>query len=409
MTIEKINCKILYNLDTGQCAPQKEIDEILDSFRVTSFMSDSYINIDDVYLPNQPNARVESYEMTNYKGCNKLYIFLQQSSTNSDTGFIFTLNTKSSYIKIKSLIPDDSLNTLDLLGYNIIYEIIISADHTNTLTYIRYPKIQESIAGVGGIISIFRLTVLFLYRYLNYHKSLFKLFMKTYIKDEEIHRYFQAEGNLKPREIPEKTEDLRKTIQFKKYQTRIDLHNQKDLDTKNLENKQRKEIDLLPLSTYTLESNENKERKEIELLPLFKENFCCKKAIKENIYKLLTSKISKEMDICHYLCLIEDVNLMKNLIFDENEINIFNCFHDIRKILNAINRSDENISKELIKQNHLRGNKLDNSLSKYYIDSFCTDKEIEKRKLRKLDVSLFSKIKSKFNSIRQERAKRYES
>ena len=62
------------------------------------------------------------------------------------------------------------------------------------------------------------------------------------------------------------------------------------------------------------------------------------------------------MDICHYLCLIEDVNLMKNLIFDENEINIFNCFHDIRKILNAINPSDENISKELIKQNHLRGN-----------------------------------------------------
>ena len=40
----------------------------------------------------------------------------------------------NTFIKIASFIPDASLSTIETLQFNSLYEISISADHSNTIT-----------------------------------------------------------------------------------------------------------------------------------------------------------------------------------------------------------------------------------------------------------------------------------
>ena len=110
------------------------------------------------------------------------------------------------------------------------------------------------------------------------------------------------------------------------------------------------------------------------------------------------SKIKKEMEISSYLRLIEDVNIMKNLIFNEKEISIFNSYHDLNQILNATDLklnelSDKKVSRRIPSNYDLKQNKFEDLSTKYYKNSFCVNTE----RLRKLNTFLFNRIKSKFD------------
>ena len=136
----------IYNLDHNQCAPREEIDIILGNLLMNSFFSDSYRDSDDYVKPNKEIIRTDSMLFSNPDYCGILYIGHKNSVTIRDKGWLFRENSYFSNPQIVSYIPDAVPSTKKSLGINILFNVVLYADHTNTITYIKYTKIKNVLA-----------------------------------------------------------------------------------------------------------------------------------------------------------------------------------------------------------------------------------------------------------------------
>jgi hypothetical protein len=85
------------------------------------------------------------------------------------------------YPKIASYVPDE-IPEED----NLMYNVEIDVDHFEALTFINYMKIQDSMAAVGGFISIMKLLLLLLSNFINKYKFSFMIFKETYFGTEKV-------------------------------------------------------------------------------------------------------------------------------------------------------------------------------------------------------------------------------
>jgi hypothetical protein len=109
----------------------------------------------------------------------------KHSAVSMDDGIIFQTPKIVENIKISNYVPDQVPNTKGNLGYSVIYNVEIDADHFKTITYVRFQKIQEALATMGGIISIMKLffsMILFgVYKF----SFPFVLFREVYLQGQE--------------------------------------------------------------------------------------------------------------------------------------------------------------------------------------------------------------------------------
>ena len=157
----------------------------LKSFMVNSYFFNSYIATDDIFNPNKANIKKESLVVSNQHACDKLFITYKYSTVSMDYGFIFEIPVKTDNIKISNYVPDQVSHTRDLLGYNIIYDVEVDADHFRTTTYVRFMKIQEALASMGGIISILKLVLGLILESINKFSFSFLLFREVYLNGEK--------------------------------------------------------------------------------------------------------------------------------------------------------------------------------------------------------------------------------
>jgi len=149
---------ILFNFkDSNRCASKSEVDNKLKTFRINSYFFNSYIVPDDINNPNNAYIKKESLLARNNYAYDKLFITYKHSLVSMDYGLIFQYPILSNNIKISNYVPDQALPTQKILGYNIIYNVEIDTDHFRTVTYVKYMKIQEALANLGGIMSVVKI------------------------------------------------------------------------------------------------------------------------------------------------------------------------------------------------------------------------------------------------------------
>jgi len=102
-----------------------------------------------------------------------------------DEGFLFQNKREIENIKISNYVPDKVPNTIDSLGYSVIYNVEIDADHFRSVTYVRFQKIQEALATMGGIISIMKLFITLILMGINRFSFPFVLFREVYLQGKE--------------------------------------------------------------------------------------------------------------------------------------------------------------------------------------------------------------------------------
>jgi len=114
-----------------------------------------------------------------------------------DYGFIFQDPILSENIKISNYVPGQAFPTEQNLGYNVIYNVEIDADHYKSVTFVKFMKIQEALANLGGIISVIKVFfTLLLSRIYSFSLS-FLLFRDVYLHGNQKitldkNRYLQA-------------------------------------------------------------------------------------------------------------------------------------------------------------------------------------------------------------------------
>lgn len=152
---------------------------------INSYFFNSYIVTDDVVDSNRANIKKESLIVSNSHAFDKLFITYKNSSVSMDTGFIFESPIVTQNLKISNYVPDQVPHTRDFLGYNIIYDVEIDADHFKTITYVKFMKIQEALASMGGIISILKLVFGLILLGINKFTFSFLLFSEVYLHGEK--------------------------------------------------------------------------------------------------------------------------------------------------------------------------------------------------------------------------------
>jgi hypothetical protein len=148
---------------------------------INSFVSNSFVDTTDNLLPNKADILSDSLPVSNADGCNKLFIAFKESITSLDRGFIFQDIIRDKKLIISIYIPDGVLETTPRIGANVIYWVEVYADHTSSTTFIKYMKIQDVLANLGGVISLFRGVFSLIFLFINHYDVSFTLFEETYL------------------------------------------------------------------------------------------------------------------------------------------------------------------------------------------------------------------------------------
>jgi hypothetical protein len=284
----------------------------LQSFLVNSFFYDSYIDSNDYLKPNKQNIRSDSITLTNKGYCATLYVGHKLSSTDRDKGWLFQDRDVTSAVKIVSYIPDAVPNTKAELGFNLLYDIILYADHTNTITYLKYSKIQDVLANLGGVIQICNVGWTMLFTVINYFNISFDLYSFTYLDNNKFLVTTYNAGL-----------DSNLTTMARR-------------DSLNLTSKKRLSLDESE-NRSDLSKNSNRE--------LVLKTGCCRYIIagicgKRSNYermKIIHTKVKKELEISSYLRLKEDMCMLKSILFKKDEWKIFHPKLDFRDVYRLVN------------------------------------------------------------------------
>ena len=85
------------------------------------------------------------------------------------------------YPRISNYVPDEIP-----LEDELMYNVEIDADHFESLTFINYMKVQDSLAAIGGFISILKLIIMLFINFINRYKFSFMIFKEAYFGTEKV-------------------------------------------------------------------------------------------------------------------------------------------------------------------------------------------------------------------------------
>lgn len=294
---------------------------------VNSYFADSYIDSNDYLSPNKENIRSDSMLFNNPDYSSVLYISHKTSTASRDKGWLSEDRSDVSNIKIVSYIPDAVPSTKSSLGYNILFQIVLYADHTNTITYIKYAKIQDVLANLGGVITFFRFLWIIVFSITNYFDISFDLYCYTYLNDKTYTIKSSVEQNLSRNNTKR---DMTITIRSNK-----------------------------PIDPQTNDQSPSSIKSQKILLKTgFCKYFCSR--ISGNLkdhrkYEIIHDKIRKELEVSSYLRMKEDMTLMKIIFFGKEERQIFNQlidFRDVTRIFKDNVGSQEELYEEYLRSSY---------------------------------------------------------
>lgn len=145
---------------------------------------------------------MDSIYVSNNHSCYKLFITYKNIAVSVDQGAIFQYPNLMFDMKISNYVPDEVPNTKAYLGYNVIYNVEVDADHFRTVTYIKFMKIQEALASMGGIFSLFRLGITLILAFINKINFGFNIFREVYLNSHSEVSIEPTEENINNPFIP---------------------------------------------------------------------------------------------------------------------------------------------------------------------------------------------------------------
>ena len=283
---------------------------------VNSYFADSYIDTDNYLEPNQQNIRKDSLLIQDPDYLAVLYIGHINSGVNRDKGWLFADKSEVSNIKIVSYIPDAVPSTINALGINTLFQVVLYAEHTDTITYIKYSKIQDVLANLGGVINFCKLSWIILFTITNYFDISFDLYCYTYLHNKSC----------KVITNKDRVFSTLNTI------TTPNATNRSPLKTNTT---------LVRAPTGSIKSNRSEKM-------TFKTGCCryiCARItgnMKDyNKMNIMHMKIKKELEVSSFLRMKEDMYLLKNILFNAEEAKVFNKILDFRDVMGIYKEGNE--------------------------------------------------------------------
>ncbi len=313
-------------------------------------MYDSFIDTDDSEKSNKADIKRDSISINLNKGnCEKLFIGYTYSSTRTDKGFLFEDLATDLKLKIHEYIPDGTMPTLTLgLNMNILYWVEIYAKQTNTTTYIKFSKMQDVLANLGGVINFFKLFFLLIFKLINHYNLPFVIFSEAQIHNEVI-------WIDKKKLVKENVSAFGKLTELK-------------LNANNKETKA---------------NGMNKDSTKLEMG--FSRYLCAKCKQTQPHYKfmrIILDKVDKELEIKNYLRTREDLYLMKTILFTTEEYAMFNTRHNFGEICKAMEDGSDEYE----------------GFHGYLKRSYTKETSAKPQKIRKYD-SVIRNLKSKYSCV----------
>jgi hypothetical protein len=285
-------------------------------------MYDSFLDTDDALDPNKADVKTDSINLMAKNGnCEKLFIGYRYSTTRVDKGFLFEDTVVDIKMKIVDYIPDGTVPTQMLgLDYNIIYWVEIFAKHTNTITFIKFSKIQDVLANLGGVINIFKIGFGIIFTIINYYDLPFTVFSEAEIYNKSI---YIEKTNINDRLFNYKkdSELVIRPISFVNQSLKIPQHSIAQSSAPDI--------------SQTETKHENMTRLEVGFHKYCWAN-CTNKVQLRKYMKIILDKVGKELEIKNYFRTKEDICLLKSVLFAPEEYEIFNNRHDFRDICRAL-------------------------------------------------------------------------
>jgi hypothetical protein len=293
----------------------------MNNLLINSFFADSFIDSDDYQNPNRENIRTDSMLFQNPEYTATLYIGHINSVVSRDKGWLLEDKTEVGNIKIVTYIPDAVPSTIDSLGINLLFNIILYAEHTDTVTYIKYSKIQDVLANLGGVINFCKLTWVVLFNITNYFDMSFELYCYSYLNSKN----FTIKSN------PDQSNLLTNN--------NMNNTNRSNLKTQNTINT------IKPSNTQTFNQPVINRGDKFTLKTGFCKYMCSRitgNMRDFNKMNIIHCKIRKELEVSGYLRLKEDIYLLKSILFNPEETLIFNQITDFRDVQRIFKENNEN-------------------------------------------------------------------
>jgi hypothetical protein len=278
-----------------------------------------------------------------------------------DRGWLMSEIDEVSNIKIIDYIPDAVTSTIERYGINVLFEVILYAVHTDTVTYIKYSKIQDVLANLGGVINFCKLSWVILFELTNYFDMSFDLYCYTYLNNKNF-------------TIKTEKENL---------QTNQTLQN-------NISNRSNiKTINTTNAIKQTITSKNNSIILFREYKFNLKTGFCkyiCSRLTGNykdfNKMDIMHNKIKKEMEVWAYLRMKEDIYLLKSIMFNPDETIMFNQIVDFRDVQRIFKDSSES-----------------NDVYTDYLKASYYTRKFDKNRNYSALLDLIRKLRNRFQSI----------
>ena len=349
----------------NNCLNQEEIDKYLQSGYVDIFMTDKMIVPKDFKNPTKIYGK-NIFDSINGKEYMDYWIYLKRLEVQTDEGIVFDQIVKKSVLSYEKT-SKMKYSLLDETFLQVILRISINKDIYDRT----YMKLQEALANVGGMVKIIftigeilnYLTKIILYR--NYILQFFNMDYFKAITNNKKNIKHNKSVTIPPLIITNKnllnlnTEnniELRDYIQINNSNINLQFHNnssfiknqslQELLSIKNKneskkilnsnisknENKNKNNHTMF-YTDYNFKVNKNylynkvirrKIRKYHSILDILLKKGCCKQII-SSIKRF--RKISFLFEISRYIKNINEINLLKNLIFDERQKNLLSYIY----------------------------------------------------------------------------------
>ena len=312
---------------------------------VNSYTKTSYIDSGNYTAPNKADILADSLLVNINDMCNKLFISYKSSKTKLDKGLLFEDFVEDTKMMISLYVPDGVLNTIPLYGADIVYWVEIFGDHTSTTIIIKFSKMQDVLANLGGIINMVTLSFTVIFSAINHYNFPFQIFTETYLNHSHL--------SIPDRRLAQEPSAFKVDMEFIKKSS--DLKGDLSSATANYSSSTKKnfttEIDASKVLRDKINTNIHR-RYSIKLNPEVKIlkkidkvrigvfrllwAICRKKGDHVKAMDIVLNKINKETDFGGYLRLKEDVSLVKNIMFTTEQQIIFNSVIDFVEVYKSV-------------------------------------------------------------------------
>jgi hypothetical protein len=298
---------------------KKFIRDNLVMFEITYL--ESFYNLKNFSNPKQTYTHL-AYKYLDFEKCKQSTIFLKNSTLTTDEGFMLEQKQSMSFLEY-----DESLSDyLDVTSSKKIIGIFIQPSNMITTFFRNYIKLQDILAGVGGIIR----SIMFLFMIFN------KTFLDSYTYQSIMNEIFRFNDP--------KKEEKRKKIQNESFMKemsseKIIIHHKESRSKILIDQiKKEKNITIESPKDYLL----NLHFSEIIFLK-------CSKFNKNNpnikIFRLANRRFNEIFNIVHLLKEIQKSNFLSQIILDKSQYSLFNILSaekiGHKKLLIGDNRIEE--------------------------------------------------------------------